>query len=247
MKIQGIYKIVNTVNNKVYIGQSINIERRFKGHRDNINKKIKHPLYSSIIKYGIGNFEFIVLEEIDNVLLLDQREQYWMDHYKSYDKEYGYNLCSKAESNRGYKHSEESKKLNSIRAKERFQNEIFKSKMRESWKTRKLPSAETREKLSKAGKGKNRTQNTKDKMSDTWKILWGNENYKKQLLEKRKPPTQEQKDKIAKKAKERWANPEFKNKILKNRKKSLDKIIKLECNNDTNKTVLNNKLNIGVN
>jgi len=36
MKIQGIYKIKNLLNGKVYIGQSVNIEKRFYNHKNNL-------------------------------------------------------------------------------------------------------------------------------------------------------------------------------------------------------------------
>ena len=73
MKIQGIYKIINCINGKIYIGQSTDIKTRFSCHKHNaLVKKINRPLYTSIRKYGIENFEFIILEKVDNILLLDQ-------------------------------------------------------------------------------------------------------------------------------------------------------------------------------
>ena len=63
----GIYMVVNTINNKKYIGQSINIKKRFQNHHlveyknknnDNYNTKF----YQALRKYGIDNFEVIVLK-----------------------------------------------------------------------------------------------------------------------------------------------------------------------------------------
>lgn len=51
----GIYKITNLINSKVYIGQSNDIERRFKQHKS-INEQKRHshlPLYQAFNKYGI--------------------------------------------------------------------------------------------------------------------------------------------------------------------------------------------------
>ena len=132
-KIQGIYKIINLNNNKVYIGQSINIDRRFKQHKYDIIRNKKHPLYNSIKCYGIDNFEFIVIEIVDDTFLLDQREQYWLDHYQSYLPENGYNLAIGA---RGVIHSDKTKK-----------------KMANSHKGKKL-SVEHRQKIAKSNKGK---------------------------------------------------------------------------------------------
>ena len=91
----GIYKIKNKVNGKVYIGQSIDIEKRWQRHIGNINtsdeKKYNLYLYQAIRKYGIENFEFSIIEECDQSLL-DKKESYWIKYYNSHNKEYGYNL-----------------------------------------------------------------------------------------------------------------------------------------------------------
>lgn len=88
----GIYTIKNKINNKYYIGLSINIEQRFLFHqrrlRDNTHKN-KH-LQKSYNKYGIEGFEFIVIEECTEEQLCD-KEKYYIKHYKSYKSELGYN------------------------------------------------------------------------------------------------------------------------------------------------------------
>lgn len=84
----GIYKITNTVNNKAYIGQSVDINRRWGEHRRNIGSN-KNPLYLDFKKYGLDNFLFEVIEECD-FYDLDEREEYWINYYNSYNN--GYNL-----------------------------------------------------------------------------------------------------------------------------------------------------------
>ena len=71
----GIYKIENLVNGKIYIGQSINIERRWQGHRKGIKSRVdkEKPLYRAMNKYGIENFSFEVLEECEEEEL-DEKE-----------------------------------------------------------------------------------------------------------------------------------------------------------------------------
>ena len=68
----GIYLITNKVNNKKYIGQSINIERRYKEHlRSGQPEKYAHkgkrdintPIHKAMQKYGITNFSITILEE----------------------------------------------------------------------------------------------------------------------------------------------------------------------------------------
>jgi len=91
----GIYKITNSVNNKSYIGQSINIEFRWKEHQriakspNNYSRKNKYPLYQAIRKYGLENFTFEILEECQEEIL-DEREIYWIQFFDSFEN--GYNL-----------------------------------------------------------------------------------------------------------------------------------------------------------
>ena len=93
----GIYVIINNINNKKYIGQSINIERRFKEHkRRAFNSSLKFyndPLYRAIRKYGMENFSFLILEECEKKDL-DKKEIYWIKYYQTFDKEYGYNISN---------------------------------------------------------------------------------------------------------------------------------------------------------
>ena len=67
----GIYKITNLINGHIYIGQSINIERRFREHKNGseliVDKAIK--------KYGVENFSFDIIEECSECML-DERERY---------------------------------------------------------------------------------------------------------------------------------------------------------------------------
>lgn len=83
----GIYRIVNKINGKCYIGKSANIEQRFKGHKNKMSYGTE-VLYQAFRKYGIDNFDFSIIEECSLELLSD-REKYWIQYYNSYEK--GYN------------------------------------------------------------------------------------------------------------------------------------------------------------
>ena len=62
-----IYMHKNKLNGKIYIGQSINIEERWKAHRaagQNNNCKYKdYPLYKDMHKYKLDNFDFSIVEK----------------------------------------------------------------------------------------------------------------------------------------------------------------------------------------
>ena len=86
----GIYCITNLINGKKYIGQSRNIEKRWKKHRRSINSKNnKTYLHNAFCKYGLDNFSFEVLEEC-KVEDLNEKEIYWISFYDTYKN--GYNL-----------------------------------------------------------------------------------------------------------------------------------------------------------
>ena len=87
----GIYKIENKINNKKYIGQSINIEKRWKEHQYllKMNKHHNYHLQNAWNKYKEESFIFNIIEECDKKVLND-KEKYWINSFDSYNS--GYNL-----------------------------------------------------------------------------------------------------------------------------------------------------------
>ena len=80
--ISGIYNIVNKINGKQYVGSSNNIEARFIKHKKELKggyHRNKH-LQSAIIKYGIENFQFNIIEECENYQLLKKEQSYIDKH-----------------------------------------------------------------------------------------------------------------------------------------------------------------------
>jgi group I intron endonuclease len=86
----GIYYIKNNINNKMYIGLSIDVEARIRRHMKDLKVGV-HPnvyLQRAWTKYGNENFEFGILEECDKSKLAD-KEICWIAYYDSYNS--GYN------------------------------------------------------------------------------------------------------------------------------------------------------------
>lgn len=79
----GIYKIVNVINNKFYIGSSKNLNKRFKIHLSELknNRHNNFYLQKSFNKYGENNFKFEIIENCSKEILL-KREQYYIDTLK---------------------------------------------------------------------------------------------------------------------------------------------------------------------
>lgn len=104
-----IYMIRNKINNKCYIGKS---ERTFK-ERYSRSMKNHHNIHlkKSIAKYGIENFEVIILEkEINDYNELCKLEVQYISLYKSYNPKYGYN---KTYGGDGVRHTEETRQKTS--------------------------------------------------------------------------------------------------------------------------------------
>lgn len=226
MKIIGIYKITNPKGH-IYIGQSINIKRRFNDYYT-LNCKFQIRLKNSRNKYGVENHKFEIIHEC-----LKEELNYWEDYYISFydtfNTEIGMNL------RRAGSKGEISKETRAKIAKAltgRPCSEKSKERLREYNKTR-IWSEESKEKISKAHKGKywgqkyEMTPEIREKMSRASK----NRPHKpcskeqKELLSKmfkgrkahpnsiaaakkpRKPLTEEQKNKLSKALKGKKRRP----------------------------------------
>jgi group I intron endonuclease len=109
----GVYKITNIINNKCYVGSSINIYNRFHTHRNKLKNKThsSQHLTNSYHKYGDSNFQFEILEYCINIT---EREQYWINKLKP-----EYNKREIAQNNLGRKVSQETKSKISKTLKEK--------------------------------------------------------------------------------------------------------------------------------
>lgn len=97
-RICGIYKITNKINNKIYIGQSVDIKRRWSDEKSRSNNNslcLVSALYSALHKYGVDNFTFEIIEEC-NETQLNEREAFWINKFNSI-KPNGYNILKTAE------------------------------------------------------------------------------------------------------------------------------------------------------
>ena len=98
----GIYKIENLINGKIYIGQSVNIQKRWSSHKARAKDiNCTAHLYLAMRKYGIENFAFKVIEYC-KVEELNDREIYWIQFYDSTNREKGYNIRYGGESGGNY-------------------------------------------------------------------------------------------------------------------------------------------------
>ena len=81
----GIYKITNTITGEQYIGQSKNIDDRWKAHCKcglGIDASATNTLYNNMQKYKVWNFTFELLEECPQKQL-NEKEAFWIQSYQS--------------------------------------------------------------------------------------------------------------------------------------------------------------------
>lgn len=103
MQKSGIYCIENLINGKKYIGQSVDMQSRWCKHKSELNRNSHDNDYlqKSWNKYGADNFKFYVVEFCD-IDRLDELEVYYIDLYKTLDRNKGYNLISGGSFNKSY-------------------------------------------------------------------------------------------------------------------------------------------------
>ncbi len=105
---KGIYCLYNTINNKIYIGQSNKIRYRINRHFKSTDDL---PIHRAIRKYGSINFKIFVLElfEEEDRDKLNNSEIYYINKFNSNTKELGYNLTGGGEGHKGVLMREETK------------------------------------------------------------------------------------------------------------------------------------------
>jgi group I intron endonuclease len=145
----GIYALQNTTSNKIYIGSTIDFSKRIREHINMLKKGTHH---SPHLQYAWNNvcankFNLLILEIVENADILIEREQHWLDYYKSYNDNYGYNIAPSAGNTTGLTVSEETK-----------------LKMSKAKKGKKF-TPEHRKKIGIANKGKKRSPEVVAEMS----------------------------------------------------------------------------------
>lgn len=98
-----VYKIVNNINHKVYIGSSTRVEKRWKQHINDAfnpnNKKYNYPLYQAFRKYGLENFSFEILQDdFESIEAMQDYEHKMICYYSSLTPN-GYNQTENTSSN----------------------------------------------------------------------------------------------------------------------------------------------------
>jgi group I intron endonuclease len=171
MKVMGVYKITCLENGKIYIGSTVNFDKRRKEHWRLLkgNYHTNKYLQRAWNKYGAKQFKIELIEELNDQELLLSREQYWINITNCATGKIGFNLTPTAGGTYGYKYTAEQK----ANCGKWIRNEELRDKLRTCHLGLRA-SASTKKKMSiqrsgnkNAMYGKQHTEESRLKMSET--------------------------------------------------------------------------------
>lgn len=154
MIIYTIYKSVNRINGKVYIGFTGNFTRRISEHKISCGKNTNIKFYNAIRKYGWNSFEWEIIYQSKNFEhTLKIMEPHFIREYDSFHN--GYNTTLGGEGLLGYRHTNQTKnKLRKPLTEEhKLKLCVARNKRIDLPMLGKQHSVETKEKISKKRKG----------------------------------------------------------------------------------------------
>lgn len=151
-----VYRLINNINNKTYIGSTVNLSTRFYKYFS-----IKHlterktSIHNALLKYGFANFTLEILEYCESGINPVKREQHYFSQLKP-----EYNILEQAGSSLGYKHTAATLEIfNQRRVSEETRNNLS------SAATGRVLTEEEKKKISDARKGITLSDETRSKIS----------------------------------------------------------------------------------
>lgn len=171
MEIGYIYKLTSP-SNKIYIGQSINLEKRLSKYK-NVYCEGQPKLCNSLKKYGFDNHTFLIIETIESNDIkskLNEREIFWIEYYNSYND--GLNCNKGGKGNVGVIISNETRKKYSLNRKGKQKPNITsfkKGNLHPFFGKKRIHSEETKQKISLGNIGKKHTDESKRKIGEASK------------------------------------------------------------------------------
>lgn len=176
---------------KKYIGQTVYEQKRKSQHKHDCNRGVNNKFYRAVRKYGWDNFIYGIVESYD-INNLNEQEVFYIDKYDTYQN--GYNSTIGGEGARGFSPSDETKKKQSISAKNRsnpphnkkyFTEDEKKEAKRKRDRKYQQKVKERRKEYMKEWRENNQDKIEKWKIENKEKIKQGWKDYREKNKEKR--------------------------------------------------------------
>lgn len=148
-----IYSATNQLDGKVYVGQTTgSLKNRRYFHEYDSMKGSTLLFHRALRKYGFESFDWQVIDQAETEQELNDKEKYWIQFYKSFDPQFGYNLTMGGQN--GSCPNEETKRKMSSALKGRIFTIEWKNKISDSMRGRTIPE-NVRKKISNSLSGQN--------------------------------------------------------------------------------------------
>lgn len=121
----GVYYFFNNITNDIYVGATLNLKRRYSEHVSSKKRNYKRAIYSAFEEFGIKNFSFIIIELVDDISLLKEKETEWI-----FILDGKYNVKKKSSGNVGVKMSDSTINILKKKSKESWENKSFEEKQK---------------------------------------------------------------------------------------------------------------------
>lgn len=168
-----IYMATNLINEKSYVGQTINSLEQRKGEHARRSSLNNDNLYfhNALRKYGVDSFDWIVIDKCDTIERLNELEIFYIGFYDTFEN--GYNLTI---GGNNYTCSEETKQKISI-AQRGKKNHNYGKRGKETSMYGRKHSKETKKKMSDALKGRDNHCKGRKHSEETLKKITGENNH----------------------------------------------------------------------
>lgn len=181
----GVYALVNRKNKKLYIGSATGkVKDRFRGHDNELSKGIHCNRYLQHAWNRDGDqFVLVVIENCSPERCIE-REQFWMDYFRSWDRNLGYNLSPTAGNNSGLKYSKESRARIAANTKKAWDDPEKRRLMVKANQER--ITQEFRDNAAKLQEERWKNQEYADHVSSELKRVWSDPDRRREQAERRK-------------------------------------------------------------
>lgn len=121
-----VYKIQNKITNKIYIGITTQgYQKRFRKHLKEVEAGSTFILHNAIRSYGKENFSSNLLEEVNSIEQLKEREKFWIKALDTTNRDKGYNMTEGGDGTFGRLHSDETKaKISEITSNSKYKRRL---------------------------------------------------------------------------------------------------------------------------